>query len=114
MKLLNRKIKTTFLIAALAASVLLGTTERSKAYFYENFLSIANSYYSYYAAGYGTAYLYAYYAYYYYYLGGYYGDYGGYYLDAYGSKSYYTLGGFPQWDYLWDYYCYYGDYYARL
>jgi hypothetical protein len=114
MNLLKRKIKTTLLTAALAASMLLGTIERSKATFYENFGDIANTYYYYYTLGYGARYLYAYYAYYYYYQGGYSADYGGYYLDPYGYKSYYTIGRAPNWDYYWDYYCYYGDYYARL
>ena len=60
---LKRKVKTTLLTAALAARLLLGTTERSKATFYEDFFNLANAYYSRYAAGYGVAYSYAYYAY---------------------------------------------------
>ena len=113
MKILSKKLKTAVLVLAIALGVMFGTTQQSKAAFYNNYLtqhSIALSYY--YSTG-NVQYYWGSRAYYYYYLAGYYGDYYGYYSDRFGYKST-NYAGSTYAAYYYGNYTYYGDYYARL
>ena len=84
---LSKKIKVVALTAVIALGVLIGSTERGNAAYYDTYNSYYQYYLYYYQNGYGTPYLYAAYAYYYYYLAGLYADYYALYYDPYGYKS---------------------------
>ena len=113
MKILSKKLKTAVLVLGVALGMMFGTTQQSKAAFYNNYLtqrSIALSYY--YSTG-NVQYLWGARAYYYYYLAGYYADYSGYYSDRFAYKSTQYAG--STWAaYYYNTYTAWGDYYARL
>lgn len=114
MKTVIRQMQATFLIAIIAAGLIFGSTQQSKAAYYPNYYN----YYTYYLSLYNstgvTQYYYDAIAYYYYYLGGYYGDYYGYYYDSVGYKSTQYRGGNTYAIYYHNLYSYYGDYYLRI
>jgi hypothetical protein len=112
MKILSKKLKTAVLVLGIALGVMFGTTQQSKAAFYNNYLtqrSIALSYY--YSTG-NVQYLWGARAYYYYYLAGYYADRFGYYADRFGFKST-NYAGWTYAAYYYDTFASYGDYFAR-
>ena len=82
-----KKIKAAFVIVALAASVIIGSTQQCKASYYDNYYSNYQTYFSAYQSTGNPFYYYTAYAYLYYYYGGYTADYYGYNSDPYGNKS---------------------------
>ena len=114
MKTLIKQIKASFLIVAIAAAVMIGSTQQSRAayypIYYNDYVYYLNLYYS---TGVGQYYWDAI-GYYYYYLAGYYGDYYGYYYDPFGYKSTNYSGSTTYEGYYYNLYAYYGDYYVRF
>ena len=105
MKILSKKLKTAVLVTGIALGVMFGTTQQSKAAFYNNYLtqhSIALSYY--YITG-NVQYLWGARAYYCYYLAGYY-------ADRFGFKST-NYAGWTYAAYYYNTFASYGDYFAR-
>ena len=114
MKILSKKLKTAVLVLAIALGVMFGTTQQSKAAFYNNYYTLYSIYLSYYYSTGIAQYYWDAYAFYYYYLAGYYGDYFGYYADPFADKSTNYRGSTTYAGYYYNTYAYYGDYYARL
>jgi hypothetical protein len=113
MKILSKKLKIAVLVLGVALGVMFGTTQQSKAAFYNNYYTLSSNYLSYYQSTGIAQYYWDAYAYYYYYLAGYYGDYFGYYSDSFGYKST-NYAGSTYAAYYYGTYTYYGDYYSRL
>jgi hypothetical protein len=113
-KRLIKQIKAPFLIAAIVVGVTFGSTQQSKAAFYDNYYTN----YVYYINLYNSTGIAQYYydgiGFYYYYLAGYNGDYFGYFYDSPGAKSTYYRGSTTNAIYQYNYYAYFGDYYIRL
>jgi hypothetical protein len=120
MRTLKKQIKASFLVMGIALGVIFGSTQNSKAAFYD--LLYSNWYVPYLSAYHSTGNLFYYYtaqAFYYYYLAGYYGDYYSYnydplgdYSDKHLNSAYYSSLTYR--DYYSNIYGYYGDYYYRL
>ena len=87
MKTLIKQVGKSFLILAVALAVMIGSTERSSAAYYNYYYSDYLYYLSVYHATGALIYYDAAIAFYYYYLAGFEGDYTGYFDDAYGFKS---------------------------
>ena len=108
----KRPLLKSLILAALIA--VLATTQRSKASYYDNYLSAYNYYYNQYLITGVPQYYYDAIGFYYYYAAGFYGDYYGYYSDPVGFKSVNYRGSTTYAAYYYGYYVYYGDYYIRL
>jgi hypothetical protein len=111
-----RKIKAAFLIVCIALAVMFGSTQQSKAAYYDNYYSNYVSYINAYNSTGYSPYLYIASAYYYYYLSGYYGDYYGYYSDSFAFKSDQHINASylspsTSHDINYNYYAYIGDWY---
>jgi hypothetical protein len=109
-----RKIKASFLIMCIALGVMIGSTQESKAAYYNNYNSLYVYYLNLYHSTGVPQYYYDAVAFYYYYLAGLYGDYYGYYYDSVGYKSTNYRGSTTYAGYYYDVYASYGDYYIRL
>jgi hypothetical protein len=113
-KTLIKYLKSTFLIASIAAGLMIGSTQQCKAAYYNNYYSDYVYYLSLYNSTHVAQYYYDAVAFYYYYTAGYYGDYYGFYADRVGYKSTTYRGSTTYAGYYYNLYAYYGDYYVRL
>jgi len=111
---LIRKFKIAILVVGIAFSVMFGTTQQSKAAFYNNYYSICQYYLNLYGHTGVAQYYYDAIAFLYYYYAGYYGDYYGYYYDSVGYKSINYRGSITYAEYYYNYYAYLGDYVLRF
>jgi hypothetical protein len=113
MNILGKKLKTAILTSGIALGVMFGSTQQSKAAFYDNYYTLYSTYLSYYQRTGIAQYYWDAVAFHYYYLAGYYGDYFGRYYDRFGFKST-NYAGSTYAAYYYNTYAYYGDYYWRL
>jgi hypothetical protein len=109
-----KQIKSTFLIAAIAAGLMFGSAQSCKAAYYNNYYSAYVYYLNAYNSTHVVQYYYAAVAYYYYYVAGFDGDYYGFYADPVGFKSTNYRGSITYAGYYYNLFAYYGDYYIRL
>ena len=113
-KMLIKQIKSIYLMAALVAGLMVGSTQQSRAAFYDNYYSLYVIYLNAYNSTGVLQYYYNAIAFYYYYIAGYSGDYYGYYYDPTGFKSTIYRGSTTFAGYYYDHFAFYGDYYIRL
>ena len=90
-----------------------GTTQQSKAAFYDNYYSYYQYYHNLYLRTGVAQYYWDALGFYYSYLAGYYGDHDGFYYDAVGYKSINYRGSTTYAVYYYNTYAFYGDYYIR-
>lgn len=114
MNTLIKKLKAIILAVGIAFCVMFGTTQQSKAAFYNNYYSLYLTYYHYYLTYHVAQYYYDAIGFLYYYYAGYYGDYYGYYADPIEFKSTVYRTSEPNAAYYYNAYAYDGDYYFRL
>jgi hypothetical protein len=107
------RIKSALLLTCLALSVMIASTQRSNAAFYDNYASLNQYYYNLYLHTGVPQYYYAAIGFLYYYYAGYYGDYYGYQSDPVAYKSTNYRGSTTAAGYYYNLYAYYGDYYIR-
>jgi len=114
-----RKIKAAFLIVSVALGIMFGTTQQSKAAYYDNYYSYYQAYINYYNATGNPYYYYTGLAFYYYYQSGFTGDHDAFYYDPFGnysdkhlSSSYFSS--FTYHDIYYNYYAWIGDSYYRV
>jgi hypothetical protein len=116
---LVKQIKATLLVVGITLGVMFGSTQQSKASYYDNYYSYYQTYNNYYNVYHNPYYLYTAYAFYFYYLSGYYGDSYAFRYDPYGdysdkhlSTSYYSS--YTYHDNYYNYYAWLGDLYWRF
>ena len=109
-----RRTKSALLLTCLALTIMIASTQRSNAAFYDNYASLYQYYYNLYLRTAVPQYYYDAIGFLYYYYAGYYGDYYGYYADPAAYKSTYYRGSTTYAGYYYDVFAYYGDYYIRL
>jgi hypothetical protein len=126
MNILRNKLKSVLLIAVITVSMMLASTQNSKATLYESYLPDYTFWLTYYITYQNNVYYGYAYAYLYYWYGSFYSDYYGYQSDSFGYKSDQKLAtaysffssaltaklkSFTNYTYYYAYYAYYGDYY---
>jgi hypothetical protein len=113
MKILSKKLKTAVLVSSVALGMMFGTTQQSKAAFYDNYLTSFSNYLNLYQRTGITQFYWDAIAFHYYYLAGHFGDLYGYRADPFGFKST-TYAGSTWAAYYYNTFAYYGDYFARF
>ena len=126
MNILRNKLKSVLLIAAITVSMMLASTQNSKAYLYESYLPDYTTWWTYYIVYQNNVYLGYAYAYLEYWNASFYADYTGYQSDSIGYKSDQKLAtaysffspaltsklkSFTNYTYYYAYYAYVGDFY---
>jgi hypothetical protein len=114
MNKLRKHVTSALLTAAIAACVLFGSTQQSRAQYYANYYTYYAIYLSYFSSTGYAPYYYDALAYAYYYFAGYYGDLYAYDFDSFGYKSRHYKGTHSNWAFYYETYAANGDYYAHL
>ena len=112
MNILGKKIRTAVLALCIALSLMFGSTQQSKAAFYDYYYNLYSYYLSLTVQYHSVPFGHIAFANLYYYYAGYFADYYGYAGDQYGYKSV-EYGGNTQAAYYYDYFTYIGDFVAH-